>query len=287
MNCLLMQFFIDLFSWMTLVKMGTVIVITVGLSVLAEVTSPRFAGILTGFPLGAAISLFFMGVEIDPQFAAKSSLHTCSGVAATIVFSYCYYRVSLLAKELNPIPHILLACLAGTLGYLVAAFLLSLVAMNLTLAFLFPAVSVLASIPLFRRIENVTIDRRVHMSFKLLLIRSLFAASTVVLIISSAKLVGPTWAGLFSAYPNIMLPLVVILHFTYDPEHGYVILKNVPKGLVSVIAYCLVVSLTYPVYGVYVGTLMAYGIATLYLLVTQFGGNLIAAVLPRKGSHGG
>ena len=154
------------------------------------------------------------------------------------------------------------------------------------MAFLFPALSILASIPLFGKIENIRIDKRVRMSFKMLLLRSLFAATAVVLVISTAKMVGPIWAGLFSAYPNIMLPLVVIIHFTYDPEHAYVILKNVPRGLASVITYCLVVSLTYPVYGVYAGTAMAYGMATLYLLVTQFGGNLVAAVLPGKGKHG-
>lgn len=266
----------DFFSLMTLVKMGTVILITVVLSVLAEVTSPRLAGILTGFPLGAAVSLFFMGFEINPGFAAESSLHTSTGVAATITFAFAYYRVSLLAAGLNRSLQILLACIAGTAVYLATASILSILPADPAIALLLPVLVIALSTRfLFRGIEDVRIDKRVGMSVKLLLVRSLFAASTVVLIISTAKVVGPTWAGLFSAFPNIMLPLVVIIQFTYNPEHAYVIVKNVPKGLTSVVVYCLTVSLTYPVYGIYAGTAMAYGIATLYLVVTQFGRDLV------------
>ena len=32
----------------------------------AERVSPRVAGLLSGYPLGAAIALFFMGLEIGP-----------------------------------------------------------------------------------------------------------------------------------------------------------------------------------------------------------------------------
>ena len=201
-----MEFLQELLSLMTLVKMGTVVGITVGLSILAEVVSPRFAGVLTGFPLGAAVSLFFIGVEIDPRFAAVSALHTSAGVAATIVFAYCYYRASLLANNLHPVSQILLGCLAGTAGYCVTVFFLSFVHVNILLALLLPAISISAAIFLFRSIDNVKIEKRVRMGFRPLLFRSLFAASTVVLIISTAKFVGPTWAGLFAAYPNVMLP---------------------------------------------------------------------------------
>ncbi len=260
----------EIFSLMILVKVGTVVVITVALSVLAEVTSPRVAGILTGFPLGAAVTLFFMGLEINTQFAAESALHTSAGVAAAIAFGYCYYKASLMAERLHRVLQILLACIGGTAGYLAAAAVLSFLPANVCLSFLIPAIAIALSSRLFKTIENVKIDKRVAMNPKLLLVRSLFAASTVVLIISSAKFVGPTWAGLFSAFPNIMLPLVIIIQFTYNPEHAYVIIKNLPKGLASLVLYALAVSFAYPVHGIYIGTLLAYGIAAVYLVATQF-----------------
>jgi hydrogenase/urease accessory protein HupE len=101
---------------MTLIKMGVVIVFTVTLSVLAEVTSPGVAGILSGYPMGAAVALFFIGLEIGPGFAAESSLHTSAGIVATLVFTYCYYRGSVLSGKPGGVLQILFACMVGVAG---------------------------------------------------------------------------------------------------------------------------------------------------------------------------
>jgi len=260
----------DFFNLMTLIQMGVVIFFTVSLSVLAEVASPRVAGILSGYPLGAAVALFFIGLEIDPRFAAESALHTSAGIVATLVFTYCYYRGSVLSRKLGGVLQILCACLAGLAGYLAAAFLLSFAPGNIVLAIVLPVFAILVFIRLFESIENIKIDQRVSMRLDMLLFRAFFAACTVCIIISTAKMVGPTWAGLFSAFPNVILPLIAIIQFTYDPEHAYVILKNVPKGLACIVVYCLTISLAYPVYGVYAGTAMGYTLATVYLVATQF-----------------
>jgi hypothetical protein len=107
-------------------------------------------------------------------------------------------------------------------------------------------------------------------SFPLLAIPFFVLAAAIVIITSTAKFVGPGWAGLFSAFPITMLPLVVIIHFTYGPKHVYSILKNVPRGLGSLVIYSLAVFFFYPSYGIYVGTVMAYALATIYLIVVQF-----------------
>jgi hypothetical protein len=260
---------VELLSFMTLIKMAIAILMTLLLSILAEVISPRFAGILSGYPLGAAITLFFIGLEIGPGFAAESALHTSAGLVATQVFAYSYYRASLLGKKLNGKLHILIASFTGILGYFGAAFFLSILPVNLAIAILLPFFFILVFIYLFRSVKNVAIHRRVSMNLKVLLIRSMFAAGTIVLITSTARLAGPNWAGLFAAFPITMLPFIVIIHFTYDPEHVYAILKNVPKGLISLIIYSITVYIAYPAYGIYTGTALAYAIATLYLAVTQ------------------
>ena len=47
-----------------LAKIATAIIAVVGLSLVAERVSPRVAGILSGYPLGTAIALFFIGIEL-------------------------------------------------------------------------------------------------------------------------------------------------------------------------------------------------------------------------------
>lgn len=60
-----------------LAKIATAIIAVVGLSLVAERVSPRVAGILSGYPLGTAIALFFIGIELGEPFAAASAPRPC------------------------------------------------------------------------------------------------------------------------------------------------------------------------------------------------------------------
>ncbi len=264
-----MQLISELFHLTILIKAGAAIIMVVLLSFLAEVVSPRFAGILSGYPLGAAISLFFMGLEIGPGFASKSALYTALGLIATQVFAYGYYRASAAAAGLNSGLRIALACLAGLSGYFAAAALLRFVPVNLFLAILLPIFFIIAFNYLFRSVRNVKIENRVSMNWRVLLFRAVFAAAAIIAITSTAKLVGPGWAGLFSAFPITMLPFVVIIHATYGADRAHAILKNVPTGLYSLVTYSIAVFAFYPVAGIFLGTAMAYGLATVCLVAVQ------------------
>ncbi len=261
-----------------LIKALTAVFMVVLLSVLAEVVSTRVAGILSGYPLGAAISLFFMGYEIGPQFAAQSALHTSVGLIATQAFVYFYYRASLLEIASSRIGQIFCASFGGLVGYFLAASVLQRLAVNPAMAFLLPALFILLFMHLFRNVRNTRIQRRARLDGRTLLFRSVFAAGAIVLITSTARWVGPSWAGTFAAFPITLLPFVAIIHYTYDPEHAHAILKNVPKGLGSLVVYSLAVSTLYPSYGIAMGTLLAYVLATLYLLAVQ----LTRALSPQR-----
>lgn len=258
---------IEIFSGVTLVKAATAILMVVLLSMLTEVVGPRAAGILSGYPLGAAISLFFIGLEISPQFAAESALYTSVGLIATQAFVYAYYRGSLAFRNSRPWIERVLAPLTGVAGYFLAAILLRPIPASVSTAILLPVPAIFLFTWFFRDVVDLKIQKRADLSSGVLLLRAVFAAAAVILITSTAKYVGPEWAGLFSAFPITLLPLAVIIHWTYGPDHVYTILKNVPRGIGSLVVYSLAVFLCYPRYGVYFGTLMAYGLATLYLLV--------------------
>ncbi len=254
---------------MTLLKMGIAIVMVLFLSVLAEVASPRFAGIFSGYPLGAAINLFFIGIEISPEFASESALYTALGLIATQVFAYGYFQISVRLRSPNGIGPTAAASLTGIAGYFASAAVLRTMPVSLVTAILFPSLSILAFNYLFRGLRNVTIQSRVGLSAQVLLFRSVFAASAIVLVTSTAKLAGPRWAGLFSAFPITMLPFVAIIHLTYGAEYAQTVLKNVPRGLTSLVVYSVAVSVSYKSLGVYAGTAIAYGLATLCLVAMQ------------------
>jgi len=69
---------------MPLIKILVSVFMVLTLSLIADFVSPRIAGILSGYPLGAAISLFFIGFEIGPGFASESALYTMTGLVGIL-----------------------------------------------------------------------------------------------------------------------------------------------------------------------------------------------------------
>ena len=246
-----------------LIKLIVAISFVIGLSLLAENVSPKVAGILSGYPTGSAITLFFFGLEVSPAFAAVSSVYNMIGLTASLSFVYIYYIASNFFIKFN----ILLSSLTAIFGYFLIVSLLHLIDINKYIAILIPITFSFLFIYLFKNIKNINIQTKAKLNYKILFVRAFFAALIILLITSVPKFVGPTWAGLFSAFPTTLFPLMLIIHFTYSKEHVHTVIKNVPVGMFSLIIYSLVVSIVYPLLGIYIGTIVSFAAATLYLLV--------------------
>lgn len=240
------------------VTIGTVL----GLSAVAERVSPRVAGVLSGYPLGAAIALFFMGVEIGPEFAAQGAVYTQVGLVALLVFVYVYFRVS------AALPHrgVLLSSAAAMSAYFAVSWLLHWIPFSAAAAALMPIAAIFLFRFLFRRITNVAVARSVRFTWAVLSLRAGLAALMILAVTEAARAVGPAWAGLFAAFPIALFPLMLIVHMTYGKSHVHTIIKNFPLGLGALIAYTVSVSLLYPLAGLEWGTAASFGAATLYLL---------------------
>jgi hypothetical protein len=246
-----------------LLKFAVSIIIVLTLSAVAEHVSPRAAGLLAGYPAGAAITLFFFGADINPEFAADSAIYTMMGLIATQVFVFCYFKSTLYFKKFT------IAASSGfaIIGYLIAICLLHPIQLNKFLAALLPIASIFVFIYLFRQIKNVAIQERVKLTPVILLLRAFLAGFILLIIIATAKLVGHRWAGLFSAFPSTLYPLLLIVHLTYDRAHVHTIIKNFPQGMGSLISYLLCVSIVYPLSGIYIGTAISLAAASVYLLL--------------------
>ncbi len=260
-----------LILWKLLVS----IIAVVGLSLVAEHVSARIAGILSGYPLGSAIALFFIGIEQGSAFAAEAAVHTLAGFSASLVLTFCYYQGSRKLQRW----HLPVAMVSGLGGFLVAATLLQLlplgvvdqaatgvVASGLLGGGLLTALSILLFSWLFRSIDNVALTGRVSISRQVLLLRALMAAATVLFITGIAGWVGPAWSGLLSAFPITLFPFMLILHYSYGKGVVYTVIKNYPMGLGSLLCYTITVSLSYRYWGVGWGTAAGFLIATLYLV---------------------
>jgi len=232
----------------------------------AERVSPRFAGVLLGFPLGVGLSLFFIGIEQGPEFAASSSLWSIQGLVASLFFCAGYrgaVKFFPWTSRWAVLPPIVIG--------IVLFFGASLVLQQLSLSTLFARFCVVvfalitASV-LFRMGLMEQTVTRIRVTWRMLCIRALSAAVVVVCITETAELVGPQWSGLFSAFPVTILPVAALLHFHYGSTAVLPLFKELPQGMVAIIVFSLAVYTTFPAIGVVPGSCVAYLVAGCYLL---------------------
>lgn len=246
-----------------LVKVVASAAMVLALTAVAEHLSPRLAGILSGYPLGAAIALFFIGVENGARFAADSAVYTLAGFSASLVLVAVYHWVSATVLRGGT----LIASSMSVAAFLLAAAALSYVSFGLVSGSLLTVGAMLLSLWRFNRIDNLSAPKRVKSTASVLLVRAMAAALIVLLVTGLAGIVGERWAGVLSAFPITLFPFMVIIHLTYGKAYVHTIIKNFPLGMGSLIVYAIAVAVAYPRYGVAVGTAIAFLLATGYLLL--------------------
>lgn len=251
-----------MFEWLIITKIVVSVFFVVGLSLVAEHVSPRVAGILAGYPLGAAISLFFIGIENGKDFAAQGAVYTMGGLSASLVFVFFYYKVSSQSRRME----LFFSAIASIAAFLIAAKVLILLNLGLGTAFLITSGCICFFYYQFRHIPNVMVRKKVKFSAGVLVVRALAAAAIVLIVTGIARSVGPNWSGVLSAFPITLFPLLVLVHVSYGREQVHTIIKNFPLGLGALIVYVAVVKTGYPSFGVGLGTIMAFSAATLYLI---------------------
>jgi len=245
------------------IKIIVSILFVLFLSFLAEKTGPKYAGIISGVPTGTAIILFFFGLEQGPVFAAESSVFNLVGMVSMQVLLLLYYFFSLRLKKLELVG----SSVAAIIGFTCVAFILKQFQFTLLLAAAVAIISIPIFSLIFRKVSDTKIKNRVKMSSFVFLFRAIVAAAIILAVTETANLVGPQWAGLFSAFPTTLFPLILIVHYTYDKSHVHTIIKNVPKGQLAMVIYIISLFFTYPAYGVYLGTVISYALVIIYLVI--------------------
>ncbi len=244
-------------EFLFIVKLLVATGVVLGLSVVTERASPKLAGLLSGLPIGTVITLFFIGLENGTSFASDAAIYNMAGLIAMQSLLFVYYKASAALGKNS----LLLSAGLSVIGYFLVVCLLQFLVLNVLVAVLLPLISIILFAYLFREIEDSKIETRVTLGPGVLLGRAVAAAAIILAVTGTAALVGPKWAGLFSAFPTTVFPLLLIVHHAYGAKPVHTIIRNFPTGLASTLAYSLIVSLAYPAFGIYWGTAAAYAAA--------------------------
>lgn len=259
-----------------LISAGMVLTVTL----VAERASARFAGVLMGFPLGAGLVLFFIGVEQGPLFAAESALWSTQGILATLGFSWGYLAgIKLFEKE--TLLGLAGCVLLGLVGFFATAFCVRyLLPESFGLRSAILAFALAGCIVKFRFLPVQKIQGRIPLSPTLIGVRAGFSATIVLLVTGMAELLGSQWSGIFATFPTTVLPSVVVLQHHYGSEPVKTLFREFPLGLLAIIVFSLSISMSYPYCGVYLGTLLSYIVATGYLILYEIKLRRVLELLP-------
>ncbi len=246
-----------------LLKIVVSVLVVLLLSSIAERVSTRVAGVLSGYPLGTAITLFFIGVEQGPEFVSEAAFHTCLGFVATLALAGTYYFFCKNQSAGN----VLLTCLVSAGVFLITAKMVSFFPATPWTAIIVPLTWILVASCVFSGTRNIKIRKRRKSTRNVILARALLAAMIVITVTGLAEVIGPAWSGLLSAFPVTVFPLLLILHYSYGPDPVKTLIKHYPFGLVSLVLYAFSVHWSYPLLGVYIGTIVSLLLATFYLVL--------------------
>lgn len=233
------------------------------LSDLFERMNPKVASVLSGYPVGVALSLFFFGLENGAEFASQSALFNIVGIVTFLAFITIYYAV---AKRVSKFS-LVVSTVVATIGFLAIAYVLQQIAFGILASVTIAMASILFLAVPFSKIREIQTGASVKVTFRSVLIKALVAGSIITLVTTLASVVGPAWAGLLASFPATTLPLMLMVHRKYGAMHLGALLKYIPISSISIVFYVLAVWHFYPINGIYVGTLISYAVATVPILL--------------------
>lgn len=244
-----------LFSLVLAFVIGSVWVTFV--TVIAERAGSAIGGSIGGLPSTVAFSFLFIGLNQSSNAVVQATTVYPLAFSFTCVFLLFYAlfakRGFLVGVSVSLIAWFLVASLIVISG--IRDFALSLVG-GVTVSA--GAYFILAE---KLRLKNLT-GAQTHYSNRQLLGRATLAGSLVFLAVLLSQVLGTTIGGIFSAFPAVYTSTLYILNKNRGTAFSRAMTKPLAlSGILTVIPYCIAVRYTYPILGIWLGTVISYAIA--------------------------
>ena len=207
--------------------------------------------------------MIFFAIENGVDYVTKVALYNIHGLFAALAFSIGYYISTFYKGKFE----IFLSLLISFISYLIIAFILAYVPPHVFFTPFIVIVLMLIATIYFAKKENFSIDKKIKTSLSDILFRSILTISIFLVVSSLPKYVPSNIAGIFSSFPTVLLPLMLIIHFRHSNLQARTIIKNTPFGLSSVVIYSLVVYFSYSKIGILYGTILALFCSVLYVII--------------------
>lgn len=238
---------------------------------LAEITkrmNPVMGGLISGLPLGAGLSVYFVSSSLGLDFMLRGIPWAIAGLSSSLLFCLSYFLAGKLSKFENKYLIILGSSLAGFGAFLLSALLIKGLNLNLWSAGVVFSIIYLLNILTLRKFPDLI--NRPGSSGKANTIPALLVRGAIVgLIISAvtgmAYLVGSRWTGILSSFPSTLYALLLILHYEEGDSMYPGVIYGFSFSVVTLVVFYLSCLLLLPTFGLNLGYVLVYMITFVFL----------------------
>jgi len=249
-----------------LVKFAITVVMVVGLSEVARRVNPRIAGILVGLPLGAGLSAYFFTIERGVEFTLAAVPWGIAGLSASIVFSLAYLLAGRHIHVSGRILPVIVSSIAAIAAYFATGRFFRMFTLTTAISATVTALMMVANIAVIRRLDlprNKGASK--PMGLMVVIFRAVVGGLTVATVTSLAGLVGAGWSGIMSAFPAMLFPILLVLHFEEGDRLYPGVIEGFGYGIGNLVIFYVLLSFLLPRLGLNLSFVILYAVSALVL----------------------
>ena len=242
--------------------------VVVLVTVIAEKFGTKVGGIFGTLPSTLVIALIFIAVNEGPRFASDAAAVVPAELGINVVFLLVF---ALLVHRSVPFAFITTFAIWGALSSSLVFFNMDSIFVSVIIYF----IAVVGAFFFFFFLKNTPSSLMVKVHYTAIKISFIFILAGIFIALAvSLSNVGSIISGIFSVFPAILSSTMIISVREHGPDFAAGMAKSMLLGLSSVVTYATLVHFLYPVYGIMVGTVVAY--------IFSFGVTLLIFMFRRK-----
>lgn len=222
-------------------------------TLIAERVPHSWRGIVLTIPSTVAIGLFFIGLTKTPADVVHTSMVVPAGMGATYAFAMAFALL---------VNHGILAAMPlafASWGLFALVIVKEPPANLISSIFIYSLPITVLAYLIIRKLPQVHTLKKFPLNFKHIVLRSLIGGSVILMATLLAKTLGNVWGALFSSFPAVFSSTFIIFYTL----QGKKVIPSVAKSLffpgsIGLIVYSTAAAFTFPAYGIWIGTLLAY-----------------------------
>jgi hypothetical protein len=236
-------------------------VIIILITIIAERYGTKTGGILGTLPSTIIVAFIFISLNKGVYFASQSAAVVPAEMGVNLIFLFIFASLSYRSMSLAIIASLTVWLFLTSMLFLLGLenIFVSIAIYTAALVFTFMILERIKKTP---SIGSVT----VHYTPLKIILRGLLAGSVIAIAVFLSNM-GAILSGIFSVFPAIFLSTMLISLREHGPNFAGGIAKSMIFGSQSVMIYAVAIYFFYPLYGVVLGSIFAFCISIIVMMI--------------------